>query len=202
MNPEDFDVFGAATQRSAGKWMTWKTVGDAIKGTYIDKFEKVDGYGNPQIVYVLKNSAGQYNVGFRKTTPQVHDEMARVKFGNVVGFRFDEEKNTKAHPTGIKAKIIRAYVDPKMIDQTWVKDNAVLDEAVDALKARNASANTSSDGLSNAFDTVRQLARDNGLVSADEYDDETDAAVKTFTGLDLNSANIGTIIVKLNELRK
>ena len=198
MNPEDFDVFGAATQRSAGKWMTWKTIGDAIKGTYIDKFEKVDGYGNPQIVYVLKNSSGQYNVGFRKTTPQVHDEMNRVQFGNVVGFKFDEEKHTKAHPTGIKAKIIRAYVDPKMIDQNWMKDNAVLDEAVDALKQRRASG----DGLSNAIDTVRQIARDNGLVGADEYDEETDAAIKTFTGLDLTSENIGKIIVKLNELRK
>ncbi len=89
-----------------------------------------------------------WNVAFRNTAVVIHERMRDVKFGQIVGFRFDEERDSKKTP-GIKVKIIRVYADPKVVDAEWVSGHSAQQAAAPAQSAANS---TSSGDLSYGYD--------------------------------------------------
>lgn len=122
----EINIFSSAKPQS-GEFFKFKNVGDAIQGTYIDQREGIDGFQNPQIIYVLADASGKvWNLGFRKTANITHEKMASVRFGQIIGFKFDEEKPSKRTP-GTKIKIINIYSDPKVVDQAWLNQRSALE---------------------------------------------------------------------------
>ena len=89
-------------------WMAFDKIGENIKGTLVDKFRK-EGVGKypSQIVYVLKKVDGKcerlgldgkvedaqesFNVGIKEKNTYVNSRMKKAKFGQRVGFLFEEE---------------------------------------------------------------------------------------------------------------
>ena len=119
----DIDIFKKVTP-SDGTWFSFKEVGDNIQGTYVDVRSGTDGFGNQQSIYILVDAEGKvWNLGFRQTAAVIHDRMKDVKFGQIVGFRYDEARDSKRSP-GTKVKIIRVYADPKVVNEEWVKDHS------------------------------------------------------------------------------
>src|SRR3990167_732961 len=104
----DLNIFETAKPQT-GEFFKFKSIGDGLQGTYIDNREGVDSFGNDQIIYVLSDKTGKiWNLGFRKTSLVIHERMKNIRFGQIVGFRFDEERDSKRTP-GTKVKIIRIY---------------------------------------------------------------------------------------------
>lgn len=121
----DLNIFETAKPQT-GEFFKFKSIGDGLQGTYIDNREGVDSFGNDQIIYVLSDKTGKiWNLGFRKTSLVIHERMKNIRFGQIVGFRFDEERDSKRTP-GTKVKIIRIYADPKLIDAEWLQDQKEL----------------------------------------------------------------------------
>jgi len=115
----NIDIFENATPQS-GEFFKFKNVGDSIQGTYIDVHDGTDSFGNEQTIYMIQDSDGKiWNVAFRKASLYVHERMAGIKFGQIVGYRFDEERESKKMP-GTKAKIIRIYADNKFVNHEWL----------------------------------------------------------------------------------
>ena len=115
----EFDIFSNASPQS-GEFFKFKNVGDSVQGTYIDVRNGTDSFGNQQVIYVLQDKSGKvWNLGFRQTAMVIHERMNGVRLGQIVGFKFDEERDSKRNP-GTKVKIIRVYADPKFIDSEWI----------------------------------------------------------------------------------
>lgn len=117
------DIFSESQQRIRGRFFSFKQIGDAIQGTYVDRYDDIDSFQNEQTIVVLKDEQGDYhNVGIRKTNGILLKELARAQLGEIVGFRFEEEKPSKMNKN-INAKIIRLYNDPSIVDEKWVAEN-------------------------------------------------------------------------------
>lgn len=135
----NIDIFSSAKPQG-GEFFKFQNVGDSIQGTYIDVRVGTDSFGNQQTIYVLQDSTGKvWNLGFRQSSMIIHERMAGIHFGQIVGFRFDEHRESKKNP-GTKAKIIRIYADSKMLDHEWLKAQREL-EATFGASQGNAVAN-------------------------------------------------------------
>lgn len=128
---QEVDIFSSAKPQS-GEFFSFKTVGDSVQGTYIDVRQGIDGYGNSQSIYVLSDADGKiWNVAFRNVPKPgndfMNDQMKAIRFGQIIGFRYDEERDSKNRP-GSKAKIIRIYADPKLVDHAWIEQRKSIEE--------------------------------------------------------------------------
>ena len=65
-----------------GEFKKWTKVGDSLQGTFVDVYDAIDTYNNPQKVFVLIDSEGKtWNVGFRLTNVVVLERMEKVALG-------------------------------------------------------------------------------------------------------------------------
>lgn len=209
----DLNIFENATPNS-GEFFKFKNIGDSIQGTYIGKNEGVDSFGNEQCIYMIQDKEGKvWNVAFRKESQFVNERMDMISLGQIVGYRFDEERDSKKMP-GKKAKIIRIYADNKFVDTEWLarqkelssySSNEEVDEIESTIKnAFEAPANSTvasgslpkSEG-NDALDAVRQLARTKGLTSNTLPIEEQDKLISTYTELPLTTENMTKIIISL-----
>ena len=123
----DLNIFDSAAPQ-AGEFFKFKEVGDSLQGTYIDARKGTDSFGNAQTIYVIQDSDGKiWNAGFRDTQVFIHERMNNIRFGQIIGYRFDENRESKKKP-GTMAKIIRVYADPKFVNQEWLNSRKELEE--------------------------------------------------------------------------
>lgn len=135
-----FDVGDVGIER--GEFFSFKKVGDNVQGTYIDKHEATDTYGNQQMVYTLidrKNNDKMWSIGIRTTNTILNDRMAEANIGCIVGFRFDKEVKSKKYPDKM-AKVINAYFDKEIVDHAWLAERArKIDGMGTALRGQGAA---------------------------------------------------------------
>lgn len=134
MGQQNIDIFAKVAQP---KWFKFENVGDGVQGTYVGRFEAEDSYGNAQIVYELKTSSGEvFRIGIRETIKPVHDEMDKARFGQIIGFKFDEKRPSKKFPNDPSkmSKIIKVYADEKYIDHEWIKEQEIIQQSLGALE--------------------------------------------------------------------
>jgi hypothetical protein len=221
------DIFSSAKPQS-GKFFAFKNVGDSIQGTYIDVRNGIDSFGNQQTIYVLQDANGEvWNLGFRLTALVIHERMNGIRFGQIVGFRFDEHRDSKRNP-GTKVKIIRIYADPKLVDQEWLDHQKAVEAnyarpsaAVVAAEVKEeeedpfddddipfgapSSAAPATGNLpkaeekprNEAVDAIRNLAKTKGLTSESMTEEEADAVIEKYTGLSLTEENLTKVIISL-----
>lgn len=151
---QDFDIFSNASPQS-GEFFKFKNVGDAVQGTYIDVRNGTDTFGNQQTIYVIQDKDGKvWNLAFRQTAMVIHERMNGIRFGQIVGFKFDEERESKRNP-GTKVKIIRIYADPKFVDNEWLQHQKELEKNFSAPSATPSPTNRPTSNMSqddDAFD--------------------------------------------------
>lgn len=206
---KDLNIFDEALPQD-GEFFNFKEVGDSIQGTYIDSREGTDSYDNEQTIYVIKDSEDKvWNVGFRNSNVFVNERMSKIKLGQIVGFRFDEERDTKKGAN--KAKIIKIYADNKFIDKEWLAAKKELDElsgseekkeSFEAPKDTEAATVTPPEveedpEENDALNAIRQLAKTKGVTKGAETPKEEDEVIEVFAGLKLTEDNFTKIIVKL-----
>lgn len=122
-NKNSVNIFDEVKQ---GTFFKFEKVGDSVQGTYIGKMSAEGKFG-PQMVYSLQDKQGAvWNVSFNKNKKMVIDRMNEIRFGQIVGFKFDETRPTDK---GNDAKIIRIYADPKFIDHEWLAAQKELRES-------------------------------------------------------------------------
>lgn len=152
------DIFESAPQK--GEFAKLKDKGDAVQGTYIDVQFGKDSFDNDQVIYVLKDKAGKiWNVGFKLTNKFIQEQMEKVRFGQIVGFRVDDIVESKQRK-GIMVKYIHAYSDIKNVDSQWVAEQT---KALASL------------GTTIAEDQARKMNKTGSVASADahgNWDDE------------------------------
>jgi hypothetical protein len=123
MEQENVNIFDEA---KPGAFFKFEKVGDAVQGTYIGKMRGRSKFNNGEstIIYVLQDkNKNVWNISFVESKTVVHERMKDIFFGQIVGFRFDEER---ASQLGNPAKIIKIYADPKFIDQGWIDSQKAL----------------------------------------------------------------------------
>ena len=217
---DNIDIFNSAKPQD-GEFFKFKNVGDQVQGTYVDKREATDTFGNQQTIYVLQTPEGKiWNLGFRQTSVIVHERMNGIRFGQIVGFRFDEERDSKKQP-GVKAKIIRIYADPKLVDAAWLEQRAkieanyqtsnttaseAIDEEdedlpfkspVDVAQDEENLPTTDAEPKNEAIDAIRNLALTKGLTNDQMKDEEADKTIEAFTSLSLTEENYTKVIIAL-----
>lgn len=218
---EAVDIFSktsAAPQN--GAFFKFAKVGDAVQGTYVDRREGKDGFGNDQIIYVLKDSRGElHNAAFRTSSVVVHERMKKAKLGYVVGFKYDSDGVMKRGiNAGKKFRIVNPYFDGT-VDQAWVdaNPNATFSEPFATtspadLESGDAPEDHSPVGVDfpeddespisiESLETIRTLARTKGLINTDMTDAEADTVIAEFVGMDLAEENLAKIIIKITSYR-
>ncbi len=106
--------------RVKSNWWQTKKVGDKIQGTFIGKRQIPNQLsGTDQWVYELLLEDGDvWNVGGK---PAIDIQMRHVKVGQIVEFRFIEER--PATKAGMSAtKIIGVYQDPNVVNEKWLQE--------------------------------------------------------------------------------
>ena len=122
-NKSNVNIFDEVKQ---GTFFKFEKVGDSVQGTYIGKMPAMGKFG-PQMIYSLQDKQGAvWNVSFNTNKKMVIDRMNEIRFGQIVGFKFDETRPTDK---GNDAKIIRIYADPKFIDHEWLAAQKELRES-------------------------------------------------------------------------
>ena len=109
------------------EWFKFAKVGDSVQGTYVNKMDGVDGYGNKQIIYQLKVGAKLFNTGFRESKKDIHQDMSTAKYGEIVGIKYVEDRRIK-NKMGqmVDIKIYRAWHDPKIVDPGYKKSDSTV----------------------------------------------------------------------------
>lgn len=219
------NIFEAAKPQN-GEFFKFKAIGDGVQGTYIDQRNGTDSYGNQQTIYVLDDNGKIWNLGFRDSAVIIHERMKGIKLGQIVGFKYDEDRASKVKP-GTTAKIIRVYAAPNHVDEAWLANQASISgktsqsapeklpgddfdndmEVVASVtedlpfKAPVAAQGTPSESAGNpkneALDAIRTLARTKGLTSDAMTSEGADATIEQYTGHKLEEANLTKIIIAL-----
>lgn len=218
MSETEIDIFKQTTPQT-GEFFKFAEKGDGVQGTYIDRREAKDGFGNDQIIYVLKDKDGKiWNAAFRKSSVVVHEQMKSVKPGQIVGFKFDDWGTVKRGVNaGTKFRIVNVYADPKHVDKEWVSthgdaqfaDIPVTEEtpttartdASDAEPVRPAMPQVEEDIEPSSMDAIRNLARSKGLTNANMTEEESDAAIRTYVDMEITEENLPKVIIKLTSYK-
>ena len=223
----DLNIFNETLPQD-GEFFNFKEVGDAIQGTYIDSREGIDGFDNEQDIYVIKDKDNKiWNVGFRKTNTFIQERMKNIVKGQIVGFRFDEERETKMGSN--KAKIIKIYADNKFIDTEWMESQKKLNEmsgvkeeapkadykqgtdepfkSPDKTEAATVTPPTATsvpetNEENEALNAIRQLARTKELTNGATTSTEEDEIIEAFAEMKLEEENFTKIIVALTGYTK
>ncbi len=147
------DIFKATTEKVVPKWAKFAVAGDTAQGTYVGKIVgQKDGFGWEQIIYQLLQDDGSIvNVGMGLNKKVLNADMERVKFGQVVGFKFkglvtyhDKRLNKEG-----KVKDFALFESPTVVNEKWLADNK--DNMPQVTVATNVA--TTSDKLNNEFPT-------------------------------------------------
>jgi hypothetical protein len=224
------DFFDGMTPK-VGEFFSFKKVGDSVQGTYIDRRDGMDGYGNEQFIYVLQDNKHDktWNVGVKKTSINLIRQMEQVPYGFIVGFRFDEERENKKRPGLHPTKIINAYYNtrdtnnPKFVDHDWLNTQKQLGRSSftpDSSSLPLVVTDTSSDS-DDEFEKeledlkgeapgapevdlgpVRKLAVTKGLVEANAPEAEMDAIISAYAGLPLTAKNIKDVVMAITKFKK
>lgn len=126
MNNVNVDIFSATNEKKMPTWAKFEKAGDSIQGTYVGKITgTADGFGNQQIIYQLLKSGEVFNVAFGENKKVINQDMAKAKFGQIVGFKFKGRLQVK-NKLGkmVEVKDFGLYADPKIVDTEWIKENA------------------------------------------------------------------------------
>jgi len=121
------DIFAQGNSSDLGEFFKFKEVGDKVSGTYVDLMESVDGYGNEQYVVVLEGQDGvKHRVSVRKNHVVLADRLKQVRFGQIIGFLFEEERESKMQG-GAMSKIINIKQNPNMVNEEWITNKVATD---------------------------------------------------------------------------
>jgi hypothetical protein len=219
------DSFFEGMTPKVGEFAKFNKVGDSVQGTYIDRRDGVDGYGNDQFIYTLQSKDGKiHNVGVKKTSINLIRQMEMVPFGFIVGFRFDEERENKKNPKLHATKIINAYYNlkdpknPKYVDLEWMEGQKTIGRnsfTADNTKNPPLPVEAGADDFeefleetvdqapgSDGMDSVRKLAKTKGLVDKDVSDADANEIIAAFTGVAMEKGNMKDIVVALTKFKK
>jgi len=203
------DIFSVASAQM-GEFFAFKKVGDKVQGTYTDFRFGVDGFGNDQVIYILKEEGtGKiWNVAFKKTATIIVDRMKGIRFGQIVGFSYDEDRPNKIagrHP----AKIIRLFADPQYVDTDWlekrrevekvygnVANDTEEEEAVSPMAQSMPEVDETTEDKTK--EAIIKLAITKGLVPAASSVSDAILIIESFTGMKLTPEKYTEIIVKLS----
>lgn len=113
------DIFDEENKVTSQFW-AYKKIGDKIKGTYISKRTQLNQLsGKDQIIYeIMTDDYDFWNIGGK---PGIDMQMKRVKFGQIIGFEFTEERKSKTpglHPT----KVVQVFARPDIVNEEWLKE--------------------------------------------------------------------------------
>lgn len=136
------DIFKEAKEKEIPEWAKFITAGDSVQGTYIGKIlGQKDGYGNEQIIYQLLQDNGKViNVGFGLNKKVLNMDMATVKFGQIVGFKYKgtiQVKDKFGKPVAVKD--FGVHQDPKIVNEVWLSQNK--DNMPEVVKAMESFVN-------------------------------------------------------------
>lgn len=139
------DIFSAAKEKVMPEWAKFVNPEDKVQGTYVGKIVgQKDGYGNEQIIYQLLQDDGKIiNVGFGLNKKVLHQDMAAVKFGAIVGFRYlgtIQVKNRVGQMVNVKDFAL--HQDPKIVNEVWLAENKDSMPQVVRVEDNGASAST------------------------------------------------------------
>jgi len=110
--------------RVKSNWWKTEKVGDKIQGTFIGKRQVPNQLsGVDQWVYELLLEDGDvWTVGGK---PAVDTQMRHVKLGQIIEFRFIEERPSKK--AGMSAtKVVAVYQDPNVVNEKWLQEQEQL----------------------------------------------------------------------------
>lgn len=120
------DIFTEAKETVMPTWAKFTNPGDSVQGTYIGKIVgQKDGYGNEQVIYQLLQKDGSVvNVGFGLNKKFLIQDMNKVNFGQIVGFKFKGTVSVK-NKVGkmVDVKDYGLHQDPKIVDKEWLDAN-------------------------------------------------------------------------------
>jgi hypothetical protein len=120
------DIFKEGKEKEIPEWAKFVNAGDGVQGTYVGKIVgQKDGYGNEQIIYQLLQDSGKIvNVGFGLNKKVLNMDMATVKFGQIVGFKYKgtiQVKDKFGKPVAVKD--FGVFQDPTMVNEVWLAAN-------------------------------------------------------------------------------
>lgn len=218
---ENNDIFPPMNQR--GLFVSFKEIGDSVKGTYVARSENVNQYGNAQHLITLEQADGtQKIVPISKTNTIMMEDVDSRLLGEIIGFRLEAIIPSKRVP-GKMAKIIKVH--PEIMDQKtrlpkvgverpfnseWLasvgRSEPFMAEvgSISAAPSNTPVPTTAPSGAkavtsgapavkASALDAVRNLAASVGL--------NTDEEIENFANMKMVDANAMDIMVKLTQLK-
>jgi len=138
--------------KSGASWFKFAAPGVNFQGTLIARYRAESQLGQEQVVYVLKNEEGIFNVAFNVTYITIHRELKNAVVGQIVRFSYLEDKPHKVkgyHPI----KIIRVFTRQDLLEggaDSWlaeygVKSGDALPEVVEIPEDEDAPATSTAD---------------------------------------------------------
>lgn len=109
---------------SGASWVKFPNVGDTFQGTLITRRLGQSPTGQEQIIYVLKNEDGLWNLAFKSNYP-IHKDFANAVVGQVIRVVFSSEKK-HAQKGFNPIKIYTVVTEAGLVDEesrAWLSEN-------------------------------------------------------------------------------
>ncbi len=145
--------------RVKNSWWKTEKVGDKIQGTFIGKRQVPNQLsGVDQWVYELLLEDGDvWTVGGK---PAIDTQMRHVKLGQIIEFRFIEERPAKK--AGMSAtKVIAIYQDKNVVNEKWLQEQEQLTMGKSGEEPKKDDLNFGDDDkVSNKENQINELAKE------------------------------------------
>lgn len=140
------DDFFSDENAVKGSWVSWGKIGDSVKGTIVDRYERPDTLskvkGAMQVIYEIKVMSGSFHALLKQEgggpgkpadeptilkegeiwnigcKPTLAAQMKNAKIGQIVGLKFMETVKSKT-PGNYDAKIVKVFTQGVM-DEAWL----------------------------------------------------------------------------------
>jgi len=190
-----------------GNWFKFENVGDKIQGTFVGKRQVMNQLsGQNQWIYEIMTEEGEYwNIGGK---PAIDTQMRRIPFGQIVEFRYIEERPSKK--AGMNAaKIIGVYTSKDAVNKEWLQGQeqsnmaaAEGGEEVDVEEVAKQFGGKVVDETpeDDKVKQIKELAVQKLGVAANATDEQLKATVQEKTGLAYIDTNLDNILEKLRTM--
>lgn len=127
---ENIDIFKQGNEIGY-EWASLKNIGDSVQGTLIGRHSGQNQFKQEQWIYELLDSNNKILwVGINKSKKRTLEQLAYVKVGQIVGFKYVENNTFKTRAgTSVTEKVIKIFADEKIVNSKWLAEhpNARLD---------------------------------------------------------------------------
>lgn len=105
----------------SGSWISWKTIGQKVQGTLVDRRQKPDTYNPSEMQWIYELLTDNNEILIIGGKVGIDMQMKYIKIGQIVELRYEKDIPPKK-PGQSPTKVIQVYTRPDAMNKEWLAE--------------------------------------------------------------------------------